>query len=78
MICMYHIIYVDFPEWIIFSAFMDLIIPDMKTRCKLSNLTLIIMVFMKIRLNLFNEDIAHRFLEFIVQLCPETFTVSTT
>ena len=54
----YHI---GFPEWVIFSAFVDLITPDMKTRCKLSNLTLIIMFFMKIHLNLFDEDIAHRF-----------------
>ena len=54
----YHI---GFPEWVIFSAFVDLITPDMKTRCKLSNLTLIIMFLMKIRLNLFDEDIAHRF-----------------
>ena len=50
----YHI---GFPEWIIFSAFVDLITPDMKTQCKLSNLILIIMFFkFNLNHNVFHKD----------------------
>ena len=49
--------HIGFSDWVIFSAFIELINPELKTRCKLPNLALIIMFFMKIRLNLFNEAI---------------------
>lgn len=58
---MSNVNFIGFPEWIVFSAFVDLISPHLPDRTKLPKLTLIIMFFMKLRLNLFDEDIAHRF-----------------
>ena len=56
------LLFSGFPEWITFSAFVDLISPSlMGHRYKLPVLTLILMFLMKLRLNLFDEDIAHRF-----------------
>ena len=53
---------IGFPEWITFSAFMDLLTPFLAGhRYKLPVLTLILMFLMKLRLNLFDEYIAHRF-----------------
>jgi len=55
-------VHIGFPEWITFSAFMDLLTPFLVGhRYKLPVLTLILMFLMKLRLNLFDEDIAHRF-----------------
>ena len=45
----------------LFSAFYELVSPYLSSRTKLPKLALIIMFFMKLRLNLFDEDIAHRF-----------------
>ena len=55
-------VHIGFPEWITFSAFMDLLTPSLAGHhYKLPVLTLILMFLMKLRLNLFDEDIAHRF-----------------
>ena len=55
--------YVGFPEWVTFSAFVDLLKPSLSGHhYKLPMLTLIFMFLMKLRLNLFDEsDIAYRF-----------------
>ena len=45
----------------LFSAFYELVSPYLAKRTKLPKLALIMMFFMKLRLNLFDEDIAHRF-----------------
>ena len=45
----------------LFSAFYELVSPYLSSRTKLPKLALIILFFMKLRLNLFDEDIAHRF-----------------
>ena len=45
----------------LFSAFYDLVSPYLSMRTKLPKLSLVIMFFMKLRLNLFDEDIGHRF-----------------
>ena len=54
-------LYVGFPEWTTFSAFVDLLKPLSGHHYKLLILTLIFMFLMKLLLNLFDEDIAHRF-----------------
>ena len=43
------------------GAFYKLISPYLSIQTKLPKLALIIMFFMKLRLNLFDEDIAHQF-----------------
>ena len=55
--------YTGIPEWTIFMALLNLLypaIPDTPT-CKLSKFSMVLMFLMKVRLNLFEEDLAFRF-----------------
>ena len=55
--------YTALPNWIIFKAVFDLVSPSLPTspNSKLSTFQMIIMFLMKLRLNLFDEDIGYRF-----------------
>ena len=46
-----------FPEWCIFNALLNLLSPSVK----LSKYQMVLMFLMKLRLSLFNEDLAIRF-----------------
>ena len=54
---MYIIIFIGIPEWCIFKGFFDFV-PE---SIKLTKMSMVIMFFLKIRLGLFDEDIADRF-----------------
>ena len=49
------------PEWCVFTALFNLIVPALNESRKLSKMSMLLMFFLKIRLNLFDEDIAYRF-----------------
>ena len=49
------------PERCVFTALFDLIVPALNESPKLSKMSMLLMFFLKIRLNLFDEDIAYRF-----------------
>lgn len=55
--------YTGIPEWTIFMALLNLLFPALPDAPagKLSKFTLVLMFFMKVRLNLFEEDLAFRF-----------------
>ena len=55
--------YTGIPNWIIFSALLKLVTPALPVmpRSKLTTFEMIMMFLIKIRLNLFDEDIAYRF-----------------
>ena len=54
-------VHAGFPEWILFSAFVNLISPHLTSHSKLPKLASIVMFFLKLHLNLFDEDIGYRF-----------------
>ena len=55
--------YTALPNWIVFKAVFDLVSPSLPTspNSKLSTFQMIIMFLIKLRLNLFDEDIGYRF-----------------
>lgn len=53
--------YTGLPEWHIFSAFYDLIAPYLPEKRKLTKFSRILMFLMKLRLNVFDDDIGFRF-----------------
>ena len=55
------VFYIGFPEQTMLSAFIELISLYLTGKTKMPKLVLILMFFMKLRLNLFDQDIAHRF-----------------
>lgn len=56
-----NVSFTGFPERVLFNAFYELVSPYLNIRTKLLRLAPIIMYFVKLRLNLFGEDIAHTF-----------------
>ena len=58
-----HIIdlFTGFPEWILFSAFYDLIQQHLRPHIKISKFSSVVMFLMKLWLNLLDDDIAYRF-----------------
>ena len=59
----YAILYTctGFPEWVLFSAFYDLVHQHLRPHNKISKFSSVVMFLMKLRLNLLDEDIAYRF-----------------
>ena len=55
--------YTGLPNWIVFNAVMTLVSPcfPQMPNGKLSVFQMVVMFFMKIHLNLYDEDIGHRF-----------------
>ena len=55
--------YTALPSWIIFKAVFDLVSSSLPTspNAKLSTFQMIVMFLIKLRLNLFDEDIRYRF-----------------
>lgn len=53
--------YVGIPEWCIFKGIVTLIESVLPESPKLSKISMVLMFFLKIRLNLFDEDIGDRF-----------------
>ena len=53
--------YTGIPEWYVFIALFNLISPEVHGSTKLSKFEMFVLFFMKIRLNLFEEDLAYRF-----------------
>ena len=49
------------PEWCVFNALLSLLLPYLSESSKVPKISLLIMFLMKIRLNLFDEDIGYRF-----------------
>ena len=53
--------YTGIPEWSIFIALFNLVSSEIHGSAKLTNFEMFVLFFMKIRLNLFEEDLAYRF-----------------
>ena len=53
--------YTGIPEWCVFIALFNLISSEIHGSSKLSKFEMFVMFFMKIRLNLFEEDLGYRF-----------------
>jgi len=56
-----YILSIGFPEWYIFQAFFELIIPYLPSKSKLTKLSQVLMFLMKLRSNLLDDDIGVRF-----------------
>ena len=56
-----NIVSIGLTEWCTFSALYKLIACDLPESPRLTKLTMLLMFFLKIRLNLFDEDIGYRF-----------------
>ena len=54
------LVLIGIPEWCAFQGLFDLVAPSLSESIKLSKLSMVIMFFLKIRLNLYDEDIADR------------------
>ena len=52
---------VGFPEWILFNALFSLLPPHLPDHTKVPKLSMVLMFLMKLRLNLFDGDLAQRF-----------------
>ena len=59
----YAILYTctGFPEWVLFSAFYDLVHQHLRPHNKISKFSSVVMFLMKLWLNLLDKDIAYRF-----------------
>lgn len=53
--------YTGIHEWCVFIALFNLVVSDIHSSPKLSKFEMFVLFFMKIRLNLFDEDLAYRF-----------------
>ena len=57
----YFYVYLGIPEWCVFFSLYKFIACDLPDSPKLTKFSMLMMFFLKIRLNLFDEDIAFRF-----------------
>ena len=54
-------LYLGIHEWCVFQALLNLVSPHLSEGQKLTKFQMVLMFLMKLRLNLFDEDLAHRF-----------------